>query len=331
MPIAKQVMTWLALLLCLVPQLQGQTVTVTSITVSGLKRTKESIVFRELTFRQNDTLPQRELGTIMQRNQDNLLNLGIFNEVVVNVKEWDTQKNTIEVSIDVKESWYIYALPILELADRNFNVWWTTYHHSFDRLNLGGRLDFLNFTGRNDKLKAKIQLGYTPKQEIEYRFPYLNRRQSLGVTIGMLHSANKEISYSTIDNHEQFIQLNERKLLDRWRFQASSVYRPNLFLKYELTLTLQAYKVDSQIVSGYNDIYFRNGDTRHSTLIAKASFEYDDRDFKIYPARGVLSYMEIEKTGFGENQDENNFTGTARVEWNSAFGARFQQRLTGIG
>jgi hypothetical protein len=83
-------------------------------------------------------------------------------------------------------------LPILDLADRNFNVWWTTYNHSLDRVNLGARMEWLNFSGRNDKVKALLQFGYTPKQELEYRFPYLNKRQSFGITTSFLHSINTQ-------------------------------------------------------------------------------------------------------------------------------------------
>ena len=195
----------------------AQTVTVKSITVHGLKRTRELIIHRELTFHVGDTLPQMDLGTIMERNQNNLLNLGLFNEVTVNVSEWDTDLHVIDVLITVKEAWYIYPVPIIELADRNFNVWWSKYNHKLDRLNLGGKLEMLNFSGRNDKFKVKAQFGYTPKQEIEYRFPYFNKRQSLGLTVNGLHSINKEISYATINNEEQFVQLDERKLLERWQ------------------------------------------------------------------------------------------------------------------
>ena len=111
----------------------------------------------------------------------------MFTSAVVNITEWDTDKNTVDIIVTVKESWYIYVLPIFDLADRNFNVWWTTHKASFSRINIGARLDWLNFTGRNDKLKAKIQFGHTPKQEIEYRFPYLNKKQSLGLSTGFLH------------------------------------------------------------------------------------------------------------------------------------------------
>jgi len=331
MPSRKQLFGLLTCVLCLFSTLEGQTVRVNHITISGLKRTKESIVYRELTFALGDTLPQSDLGIIMERNTNNLLNMGIFNEAVVNVKEWDTDNNTIDISIEVKESWYIYAVPIVELADRNFNVWWNTYDHELDRLNLGARLDFLNFTGRNDKLKAKIQLGYTPKQEIEYRFPYLNKQQSFGVSVGFLHSINKEVSYETTGNQEQFIQIDERKLLQRWRAQSTATYRPSLFNKYEFSLMFQEYDVDSSVVSDYNPNYFRKGDKKNTSVIAKVSFQYDERDSKIYPSRGIIAQVELEKTGINENSDENKLTTRVSMEWNNTFGQRFQQRLVGIG
>jgi len=333
MTIRKQVFGLLTGMLCLITSVHGQTVVVRDIVINGLKRTRANIVYRELTFGVFDTLPQSDLGEIMERNQNNILNMGIFNEATVNVKEWDTKNNTIDVSIDVKESWYIYALPILELADRNFNVWWNTYNHAFNRLNYGGRLEFLNFSGRNDKLKAKLQFGYTPKQELEYRFPYLNRQQSLGVSVGFLHSINKEVSYATINNQEQFIKdtIHERNLLTRWRAQSTLVYRPNLFLRYELSLMFQRYDVDEQVVADFNPVYFRSGGTSNESLITKLSAVYDERDFKIYPSKGIIAQLEIEKNGFSEASDENKLTTRLAIEWNNTLGRRFQQRLVGIG
>src|SRR5690242_19561559 len=202
----------LTVLICFIHIATGQSVKVTSIQVTGLKRTKEKIVLRELTFAVGDSILQNDLGPTMEKNRNNLLNLGIFNDVLVNVSEWNTELDEIEIIIDVKESWYVYLLPITDIADRNFNVWWNTHHHELDRLNLGAQLDFLNFSGHNDKFKAKLQFGYTPKQEIEYRFPYFNKSQSLGLTVGVLHSQNKEVNYQTINNKEEFIKLKSYSL-----------------------------------------------------------------------------------------------------------------------
>ncbi len=312
------------------PVTYGQVVIVKSIEIYGLKRTKEEIVHRELTFTTGDSLIQADLGETLERNRNNLLNLGLFNEVEINIAEWNTDEDEVEIIIEIRESWYIYAVPILEIADRNFNVWWTTWNHSLDRLNLGARLDFLNFTGRNDKLKAKWQIGYTPKQEIEYRFPYFNKRQSLGLTTGLLHSINKEINYESLDNKELFIKVDERKLQDRWRGQVKLQYRPTIYLRQELTLTYEQLRIDSAILD-FNPNFFRNSNTQHKSLGAKYSYEYDDRDLKIYPSKGIKALFEAEKIGWGKSDDENTLTSAISMEWNHSIGTRWLQRLSGIG
>jgi outer membrane protein assembly factor BamA len=308
----------------------GQTVTVQSITIHGLKRTKASIVYRELTFKEGDTLSQNDLGPILERNRNNLLNMGIFNDAIVNISEWDTRQELVDITIEVKESWYIYAVPILDLADRNFNVWWTTYNHAFDRLNIGARLDWLNFTGHNDRLKAKIQFGYTPRQELEYRFPYLNKRQSLSISTAFNHSINKEISYITSENREQFVQLDERVLQKRWQAGVKAYYRPSLFIKYEMALAYQYLKVDQEIVNDFNPLYFSNGDSTQSVFSIRGVFEYDDRDIKLFPARGVKAAVELEKIGLSNQADENLFISFLTLEWNISSGRRFQHRISSV-
>lgn len=308
----------------------GQTVTVKAIDIYGLKRTKEVVVFKELTFNVGDTLNQFELGDVIERNRNNLLNLGLFNEVELNISEWDTERKEIEIVIEFRESWYIYAVPILEIADRNFNVWWSTYNHSLDRLNLGAKLDFLNVTGHNDKLKAQWQIGYTPKQELEYRFPYFNKRRSLGLTTGILHSINKEINFESRNNAEQFIKLDERKLQDRWRAQVKLQFRSTIYLHQELAWTYERLKVDTGVINA-NPNFFRKGETEHSAITLKYSYEYDDRDLHIYPSKGIKALFEAEKKGWGKNDDENNLTSTISMEWNHASGSRWLHRLSGVG
>lgn len=317
-------------LLGFIPFSFSQSVTVTSIQIKGLKRTKESIVLRELTFGQGDTILQNNIGTTLEKNKNNLLNLGLFNDALVNVSEWNTDLDQIQIIVEVKESWYLYLLPIIDLADRNFNVWWNTHHHSFDRINIGAQLDYLNITGHNDKFKAKLQFGYTPKQEIEYRFPYFNKRQSLGLTISALHSENKEINYATVDNKEEFLKLEDRKLQERLKSQISLQYRPSIYLHHEVTAVFEYLKLDSAILD-YNPRIFRNGGVKHRELMLKYSFEYDNRDLKIFPSRGIKLVTEAEKIGWGRNDDENAMTTTGSIEWNGQIGKKFQQRLSAIG
>src|SRR5688500_3094154 len=326
----KQYLFILATILLVLPDSFGQVVTIKSIEIRGLKKTREEIVHRELNMAVCDTLLQTELSETIARNRNNLLTLGLFNGVEINISESDTEGNEIEIVIEVPESWYIYAVPIVAIADRNFNVWWPTYNHDLKRLNLGSRLDYLNFTGRNDKLKAKWQFGYTPKQEIEYRFPYLNKRQSLGVSMGMLHSINKEVSYESRNNQEEFIMLDERKLQDKVRALVKLQFRPTHYLRQELEWTFEQIKIDTGVLV-YNPNYFRNGDTKHSSLAVKYSYEYDDRDLRIYPSKGIKALFEAEKRGWGNDDDENTLTSTISMEWNHSIGKRWLHRLSGVG
>jgi outer membrane protein assembly factor BamA len=318
-------------LLCLIDVSFGQTVTVQTITIVGIKKTRPATITRELTFAVGDSLVQKDLGPTLERNSNNLLNLGLFNEAVVNILEWDTEKNTVDIVVSVKESWYIYALPIFDLADRNFNVWWTTQNASLSRINIGARLDWLNFTGRNDKLKAKIQFGYTPKQEIEYRFPYFNRNQSLGLSMGFLHSVNKEVNYATTDNKEDFIRLDDEVIHERWEGRAGLLYRPNFFLKYNLGLFYQNLSVDNRVLTEYNPDYFVHGDSSHNVFGLTLAFEYDDRDVKLFAARGFKAGLSVEKIGLGITGDEDMLTTNIVLEWNIATGRRFQHRISALG
>src|SRR5688500_12649796 len=320
----------LALLLASALSAFSQPVTVRSIEVYGLKRTKEATVLKELTFGTGDSIIQTEIGEVLERNRNNLLNLGIFNEVQVNIFQWDTEKNEIDVVVEVHESWYIYAVPIAEIADRNFNVWWTTYNHSLDRLNLGARLDWLNFTGHNDKLKAKWQFGYTPKQELEYRFPYFNKKKSVGITTGILHSINKEINYESRDNQQQFATVNEMRMIERWRGQIKLQYRLSHYLRHEMAWTYEEMIIAPEVLE-FNPNYFRKGETNHAVLIGKYTYEYDDRDLRIYPSKGIRAVFEAEKIGWGSSDDENTLTSTISMEWNHLTGKRWLQRISGIG
>ncbi len=309
----------------------GQSVVVDKIEIYGLKRTREMIIHRELTFEVGDSLVQTDLGEIIERNQNNLLNLGLFNEAEINVSEWNTETHRIEIVVEVRESWYIYAVPILDIADRNFNVWWSEHNHSLSRLNLGGQLDFLNFTGRNDKLKAQIQVGYTSKQEIEYRFPYFNREQSLGLTMGFLHTGNKEVNYNTTFNKDLFIKIDERQLFEKYRGKVKIQFRPTHYLRQELELTYENMTIDEEVIRDYNPRYFRNGERKSSALIARYAYEYDDRDLRIFPTDGVKGVFEVEKIGWGKNDDENQLTSAISMEWNNSISNKFLHRISGIG
>jgi hypothetical protein len=124
-------------------------VCINKIIIDGNARTKPQIILREITFSEGDSVPSDELMKKMQESRNHLQNLGLFNEVVVNIKDW-SEKN-VDVSVSVKERWYTFPIPALDLYDRNFNVWWVDHEHSIKWLQLG-----LRFYQQNMRAAMKI-------------------------------------------------------------------------------------------------------------------------------------------------------------------------------
>ena len=154
-------------------------VVVDEVSFSGNKRTKAATILREMNFSAGDTLLLKDLPEQLETNRKLILNTTLFTLVKVNVSEWGND-NHIIVSIILQEQWYLFPFPIFELADRNFNVWWSEQNRALDRVNIGLRLTHYNFTGRRDKLKLTTQFGYTQKYELDYSLPYFNKKQTLG-------------------------------------------------------------------------------------------------------------------------------------------------------
>ena len=137
---------------------QNEQVVVTDILIEGNKKTKEKTILRELDFAFGDTIPTIDLISRLRRSEELLLNTGLFTLVRINIKIWNADTNHISINIELHEMWYLYPFYIFELADRNFNVWWEEQERSLKRINYGGRLTWLNLTGRRDLLKATIRL-----------------------------------------------------------------------------------------------------------------------------------------------------------------------------
>jgi len=127
------------------------------ICIAGNKKTKERILLRELPVLVGDSIGHHQLDSILERCKQQLVNLGLFN--VVRVTHRQKEANLTEINIYVIERWYTWPLPILQIADRNFNQWWIS--KDLERINYGVELSQFNFRGRNETLKIKFQNGFT--------------------------------------------------------------------------------------------------------------------------------------------------------------------------
>ncbi len=310
---------------------QDTQLTVQEIFIEGNKKTKDRIILRELDFVIGDSIPLTQLSQIIEKNRLQVLNTGLFTQVQINVKDWDTESNELSILLTVTESWYIYPFPVFELAERNFNVWWSEQNRSLDRINYGLRFYYLNISGRRDLLKLVTQFGYTQKYELAYRLPFFNKAQNLGFSTEMLYARNKEVAYQTIDNKLAFNRSEEDFLLQRFRAGVGLNYRPAIFARHQLKINFQQNKITDFVATELNPDFLLNGRRQQRFFSLIYNFIYDRRDIQAYPLAGNYLAAQFRQRGLGIYQDINDasislggaqYFATATKRWSLGFIAK---------
>ncbi len=284
------------------PSAEPEVVTILDIFVEGNKHTKTDIILRELDFQVGDTLAVSDLSNRIQKNELKILNTGLFTTAHIYFKNWIGATGEVSLSIEVQEGWYIFPFPIAELADRNFNVWWETYDHSLRRLNLGVRFYHTNFTGRNDLLKAVVQVGFTKKYELVYTLPYFNRKRTLGMRLDFLHTREKEIGFNTIDNELIFSRNGETPLLRRFRVGAGMIYRRRLDFVHQFKLSYHHNIIHESVRQELNPDFFLNKNEQRYPEFSYR-FSIDKRDIRPYPMGGFFFGATLQESGLGLSED----------------------------
>lgn len=307
------------LLLSIFANGQNDYVVISSIDIDGNNRTKRHVITRELDFIVGDSISLNELAVRNKLNEDRVMNTGMFVTVRINLKDWDNEKGTARILIEVAESWYIYPVPIFELADRNFNIWWVEQDHKLDRVNYGLRLYHLNTSGNADRIKLAAQFGYTRKFEIDYNFPYLNKSNTLGSNINVLYSENKELSYNTIADRLQFHRQDDRILFKRWRFNLGFNYRKKLLQRHALSFSYNQHEIDPFVIDSLNNEFLLDNRTEQQFFSIRYLYSYDSRDIRPYPEQGTYLTFGVNKEGLGVFGDHNSLVLHAGAEWYTRF------------
>ena len=111
---------------------------VNSIEIEGNNVTKKTTVLRELSFQIGDSLTLEKFNEKLKQSELHISSQWLFNFVDI-VPSYN--QNEIDVNIEVVERWYVWPYPILEISERNFNVFWDSLQNSnytdFSKLNYG--------------------------------------------------------------------------------------------------------------------------------------------------------------------------------------------------
>ena len=266
--------------------------TVGTITLIGNKITVDRILFRELTFHTGDTINIDDIEKLAKRSEENLINTSLFNSVKIN---WVEDNDKLNIFIIVTERWYIFPLPIFEIAERNFNVWWQT--KDFSRIIYGGVLTWNNFRGRNEVLAITARLGYTQRLSFYYSIPFINKQQKAGLTFGFAFSRNHQSSVNTVGN--KILYYKDETLFSKKEISGSVAYtyRGDLYHTHVIETGYRHAEVLDTVVRLNND-YFSSGSSTINYSILRYFFKSDHRDIAVYPLHGYYLDFEVVKNGF---------------------------------
>jgi outer membrane protein assembly factor BamA len=276
-------------------------VIINKIILVGNKKTKDRIILRELNFKEGDTLSVEKLNDVITKSRNRIFNTNLFITVDLTLAETNDQQRTLLIT--VKERWYTYPIPIFELADRNFNEWWQQRGRDPSRVNYGILFIQQNTRGRNETLRAKLQLGFTKKFELFYLVPYINKAQTIGLNFDISYIINKQIAFKTSEHKLTYFE-GDDYIRDKFRTGISFSYRKKFYRTHLAGISYYNTKI-SDTVAHLNPNYFLDSQTTQQYFSLKYIFLNDLRDITYYPLNGSLLRFEAEKLGTGIFDDVN--------------------------
>ena len=259
----------------------GQSMCVDSIHFDGNEKTRENILRRELDFQEHDSLSVQSLHERIEFNRRKLMNTNLF--IWVKSDYHQLPNGNLSVHFECLEQWYVWAYPIFQLADRNLNDWWSRWH-DFNRAIYGLHFLHNNFMGRNEKLSIKAETGFTQKLELAYQNPYLDPKKTLGLSINLTYSTQKNLAYKT--HNDTLTYLSSNNIL-REKWTGGLQFRKRFHFYDFQTLELKySHSIISDSIAKLNPAYFGGARTEQNYAQIGYTFSYDFRDFVTYPLRG---------------------------------------------
>ena len=280
----------------------SNTVAVGTVELSGNKKTRESIVFRELLIAPGDKFAPGEFSRLVNQSRLNLLNTSLFNFVTIDtVLTADSDSEAVmNIKISLIERWYLWTVPILQITDRNLNTWLQT--SDFTRINYGIDLKWNNFTGRMDELDAILQFGKNHHFSLAYQNPYVDKKKHLGIGFEAGYKNNREAGYLTQYDKLLFAFASDGLSTEKY-FSVNSTYRNNIFTTHQVIAGFRAFSFSDSLMTLNPDYSYKNED-KPSFFYLYYKLKIDHRDIKYYPLKGWYADLELNKLGLGFSFEE---------------------------
>lgn len=301
-----------------------QQVVVRQVNFTGNLRTRERIIRREMDVRAGDTLTQQRLDSLLEYDRRKILNTNLF--VTVELKKIAvvdttflsfytadgkrlTSPKIFDLEVVVKEQWYLLAFPVFQLADRNFNEWWYDRGRDLSRTIYGVYALQQNLTGNNDRLRIRAEFGFIPRLDIYYSTPYLDKKQKLGMTVGIVRLTNRTLAYRTRADKLVFLS-SENRTRERIAPYLTFTYRPKFYGFHSLSAQYSLTTLNDTVTK-LNPNYLLTGTKRQHYLQLSYSHFFDRRDRVQYPLKGFYYGVSLNRIGVLPTDDVQLWEATA--------------------
>ncbi len=279
----------------------SQALIIKNIKIEGNKRTQSFVIERELPFKPGDTLKTENLGEVLKKGKENILNTSLFN--FADVDTFNLTDNTIDILIKVTERWYFWPIPIFEQASRNVNTF--LYEKDFDKINYGLFFAKANFRGRNELLRFVFRRGFREQYGLAYSNPGIGMKQKFGYEIKYLFYRQKKLSYATINNRPIDLYTNEYNYHNS-NGSINLSYRPGIHNWHNISISYNDHYISDTLFIA-NPYFLGNSRNNVQYFNAQYTFTRDVRNSNYYPLDGYYFSGTISKTGFGLIKREPDF------------------------
>ena len=290
----------------------GKKILVHNIIITGNERTKNYIILREVPFKKGDSILLENLPKTVEKTRELIYNTTLF--VNVNVISQLLDNDEVDIIVIVKERWYLFPIPSIELADRSFNEWVKTYDADLKRLSYGIYFTHFNFTGRRDPFSLVLVNGFRRNISFEYAFPYINKKLTTGMKLGAGIEQTKQIPYQTDADNKLIYYKNDRFVKNEWYALGALTVRKRIKNTETYSIKFRHIDVADSIVSFYNPSYFKTSSHFINLVELKYKFQHTDVDNVSYPLRGKTFKLILQKAGLQLNGGSNNFSVEAGFE-----------------
>ena len=277
----------------------GYYIEINRIFVLGNKKTRESIILRELSLKPGDSINSLDLPKVIEKDEQKVFNLALFH--TVEIQSLELQQGKADLLVEVQERWYIFPVPIFQLADRNFNEWWENYNHDLSRVYYGLKLYSYNMRGRNETLTLTAQFGYVQRFEVMYRIPYLDKRQKQGLILQADYIDAKNVAFRTFEHKLDFLE-TDNVLRNTRSVGLTYTYRNTFYNHHRFSYSLRQTDITDSL-SSRNPNYLGEGNVKQKYDLLSYTFIRDHRDVIAYPLRGANFLFHIQKVGFALSGD----------------------------